>query len=515
MANDFTAVPPLSTPRTSPASMARTQPASTVLSQVTGASQSPRQLSSSPLNTQSQHHRSIPHNAAQLQHFRKSDHSAGEVRKEVITWCEKYWPLAQGDTKIKRIHQLLRTPGKPENLDATELRNALGQIDSWIPGLTSIKHTFDEYLQQADPHMVNWIKHNPCRVGNAEFRLLTLLKRDDRPAGITPKMMRAALLELDLSTAFGRSTISLAFKASKIALSDEMRTWVCRHWSRNPDIPLSQKIQHLQGQPNPPADFDADTVYIALFHQLGENGPKLNTVRQLFNSTAISDDVQQLSLLDHHWRRTFGLTSDRLITLLSLPQMKQWRDINNLLRAMKQLYSHDAPVKHQIRTAVIRVTGGVTDALLSWVAKHWMATSEDSVDVTMSRVEKLLTQPEMPQPVNALMLYSALLLVGSNPPGKSHVFEVFKQHMLAKAAEAQLQLETAQNAQVAQTYQLLVHMYGENILDRASEQLSDPTREQQYKRSDTAAGLAPAVVNKLRRVIPAAASRPPAKNDLD
>jgi len=521
MANDFPAVTSLTTYSTvSTAARTARSTAATMLSRITAVSQSTSQLALIPPSTapeaQPQHDSPTCPFAPPTQLI-AADLPHIAVREEVIIWCQQNWPLSVADTKLKRIHQLLNAPNKPEMLGAPELFKALNLLDNRGPSLSQIEYTFHEEYQAADPAIVSWITDHQCHVGSAEFRLLTLLKRQDKPVDITPAKMRAALLAVNVSSAYGRSTINLAFHANKIVLSSEMDAWINQYWPTQLDFSLQDKVHLLRAQPNPPEDFDADTVYIALFYRLGANGPGLTTIRQLFNESEISNNPQQLQLLNNGWQSTSGPISDRLLTLLRQPQMKQWRNTNSLFRAMKILYSYNAPLKYQIRTAVIKATGNVSDALLNWVARHWLSTPERSFDISIKRFDALIRQPGMPQPVTASMLYHALQLVGSNPPVKSHVIAAFNHYMKNKpvilsdsAPHTRMQPAPPLDQQITQAYQLLVKVCGEDILERAAESIpGEPSVSQPHKRNTTAVGLSDTVANKLRKVIPAAEGRAP------
>jgi len=521
MANDFpavTSITPYST--ASAAALTARSNAATALSRVTAVSQSTSQLALIPPPTTPEVQ---PHYNSPIYHFAPStqlvatDLPRVAVREEVIIWCQKNWPLSVTETKLKRIHQLLNAPNKPAMLGAPELFKALNMLDNRGPSLSQIEYTFHEEYQAADPAIIRWITRHQCHIGSAEFRLLTLLKRQGKPADITPAKMRAALLAVNVSSAYGRSTINLAFHANKIVLSSEMEAWINQYWPTRSDFSLQDKVHLLRAQPNPPEDFEADTVYIALFYRLGAKGPGLTTIRQLFNESEISNDSQQLLLLKDCWQSTSGLVSDRLLTLLRQPHMKQWRNTNSLYRAMKILYSYSAPLKYQIRTAVIRATGNVSDALLDWVARHWVSTPEISFDITMRRFDALLRQPGMPQPISALMLYHALQLVGGNPPVKSYAIAAFNHYIKNKPVilsntdpHSLMQPVPPLDQQITQAYQLLVEVCGEDILERAAEYIrGEPAFPESYKRNAAAVGWPDAVVNKLRKVIPAAEGRAP------
>lgn len=550
MANDLFAIPPSSTSSTPSAQPLATLTAPTMLSRVTRASQSTCRLSlSQPADALMQNY--PLQNSPLTPVYRASS----AVRKDVITWCEKYWPQTRGDTKLKRIHQLLQMPEKPLTLNAAELHQALGQIDAWGVGLCQIEYAFAEVQQPAEQHILSWINQNLCHEGPAEFRLLTLLKREDTPEDLTPAKVRAALLAMSINEAYSRNTITLAFYASRIVSSSEVNRWVDIHWPRNAELQLQEKIRLLRSQPNAPAELNADTLFIALYHLLGINGPGLSSVRRLLELTETFNDSETLNLLNNCWQRTSGLVPDRLIALLRDPLMQSWRDSSKLYMAMRKLYGGNAPQKKQIRIAFIRVNSNVSDALMNWVSLHWSVSTKNNSQAITRKINALIRQPAMPQPISASMLHSALVLLDNNPPAKSYIVEAFRDYNKDKLKDdltaqtevaasvtlqylpiyppnqrilewlnqpgaqddialpesvnapvaAQMSPEIVQDEQIAQLYQQMIAKCGEDILDRALQLPTHAPRWQtdtrQRKRSATVADLSPAVADKLRRVI--------------
>ncbi|WP_426818071.1 hypothetical protein ACP3TC_09370 [Winslowiella sp. 2C04] len=550
MANDLFAIPPSSTSSTASAQEVAIFTAPEILSRVTSVSQSTRRLSvSQPADALMQNYR--------LRNglLTPPGRTSSTVREEVITWCEKYWPQTQGDTKLKRIHQLLQMPEKPLTLNAAELHQALGQIDAWGVGLCQIEYAFTEVQQPAEPHIISWIYQNLCHEGPAEFRLLTLLKREDTPEDLTPAKVRAALLAMSINEAYSRNTITLAFYASRIVPSSEVNRWVNLYWPRNEELKLQEKIHLLRSQPNPPVELDADTLFIALYNLLGINGPGLSSVRRLLDLTKTFNDSDTLNLLNNCWERTSGLVANRLIALLRDPLMQSWRDSNKLYMAMRKLYGGNAPQKKQIRIAFIRVNSNVSDALLKWVTLHWTVSAKNNSQAITDKINALIRQPAMPQPISASMLHSALMLLDENPPAKSYIVKAFRDYNKDNLREdfsaqtevaasvtlqylpiyppnqrilewlnqpgaqddialpesvnapvaAQMTPEIVQDEQIAQLYQQMIAKCGEDILDRALQLPTHAPRWQtdtrQRKRSATVADLSPAVADKLRRVI--------------
>ncbi|KOC87509.1 hypothetical protein [Winslowiella iniecta] len=366
--------------------------------------------------------------ASCLQHLSPEAAIRQNARKEVVRWCNKYWWMSAGCNRQGRVRQLLLAPDKPDNLKPSEVHKALSLIDSDAPCARSVEYAFHEKPTEADPELVNWIQTNLSDSGSIEFQLLTLLKRKDAPADLTPKKLRTALLTFDPDSIFGKSTIHKAFAANKIVLSPQLRTWVNQHWPESKDIPVREKIELLLALPNRPADLNARTLYIALFYLLGEGVPGLATVYQIYNSRGTTGAVEQLKMLKECWEYTKGSVVERLVTLLNQPNMQQWRDVQKLHTALRSLYNQNAPLKNQIRIAVTEVTGGVSDALRNWVVRNWTVSSENSQEEKSRKINALMENPAMPQPVNASMVYSALVLADSRPPAKESVITAFNHY---------------------------------------------------------------------------------------
>jgi len=322
------------------------------------------------------------------------------VREEVIEWCNQYWWNNLGDTKKERVDQLLLEAGKPDKLKTTELYRALSIIDSNAPCFRAIEYAFHDHNQQIDPRLVSWLRAHLCKTGSIEFQLLTLLKRDDAPVKLTPKILRAALLEADAANAYSPSTIHKAFNANKIVLSPQMMAWVINHWSDNQDFTIRQKIELLMKQPDCPKVFNAAKLYIALFYLLGEDAPGMSTVSQIFDTRERRAAEQQLSELKQCWEQIQGSVLERLITLLYQPQMQQWRDTRKLYEAMRKLYNENAPLKNQIRYVVTYVNDNASAGSWKWASTNRILLPE------VKTVVKTNETMAMPQPINTSPLYS-------------------------------------------------------------------------------------------------------------
>ncbi|MFS2225642.1 hypothetical protein [Pantoea sp. B65] len=341
-----------------------------------------------------------------------------DIPPSYTRWFDEHKDKLRGDGKLDKLVALLQQGDTPEELTPAMLfKGMLLRLDADVPDGSIVRKAFILSGRSAPQPVAEWAWHWQETQGKSLQRLSALLARSDRPSGMTPKMLRSALLKQQDSSVPSQSIVNRAFILAGYGGDKQLDPWVASNWSAIQEnvewekYRVEEKLLILMQMM--PAELSsglkASTLYAALVRQQDTKAPGKTSVTDAFAlfraSMVLTDNL--VTWVSNAMPANDGRSIEpRLVELLKKDRPTGLTP-GTLQRALVQIWGQQqAPGLRVVHEAFIRAQPDieVRPEVLQWVMNKIPAGEGP----TPEQIKQLYHDPDRPPNVNAVILQAAL-----------------------------------------------------------------------------------------------------------